>query len=248
MRAVLLLAICLIFASPARGDGAANSAAFDEPRVTLSFSGADLLETLYRLFQGTGFSYEAPRDAPEMFSADLENVPLETALRVVLEPRGFTFTREGRLYRIARREGYRSVAEQLEEEDRALERRRIIESIQRPPRREPRPRVRFAHAPALAGFAPRPVTGMLPGTYLNGSWVLPSLPANPRPTQPAPEQGGSQTLRLGPLAIALPEGFRLLPGGGFELALPAEGTTSIQGPLGPHTIPFTAPGIVIRRR
>jgi hypothetical protein len=245
---VLLIAFSLIFGSLAHGDGAPNTAASDEPRVTLSFSGADLLETLYRLFQGTGFSYEAPRNTPETFSVDLENVPLETALRVVLEPRGFTFAREGRLYRIARREGHRSVSEQLEEEERALERRRIIESIQRLPRREPRPRVRFAHAPALAGFAPRPVTGMPPGTYLNGSWAVPAVTPYPRRVQPAPPQSGSQALRLGPLTLPLPEGFRLLPGGGFELALPAEGTTSIQGPLGSYTIPFTAPGIVIRRR
>ena len=83
-------------------------------------------------------------------------------------------------------------------EERALERRRIIESIQRLPRREPRPRVRFAHAPALAGFAPRPVTGMLPGTYLNGSWAVPAVTPYPRRVQPAPPQSGSQALRLWP--------------------------------------------------
>ena len=81
---MLLIAFSLIFGSLAHGDGAPNTAASDEPRVTLSFSGADLLETLYRLFQGTGF-HEAPETRPRHSS--IWRMPLETALRVVLEPR-----------------------------------------------------------------------------------------------------------------------------------------------------------------
>lgn len=249
MRTLLLVSLSLVLVSPARGAEAPEAPAPEVPRVTTSFSGADLIETLYHLFRDTGLRYEAPRDARETFSADLEDVPLEKALRVVLEPRGFTFTREGDLYRIEKREGHRSVGERLAEEEKALERRHAAEFIQRPPQKPERPRVRFVHGPGLVGFAPRAVTGMAPGTYVNNSWAMPQSAAGvPRRTTPVNRERNSRSLGIGPFKIPIPDGFRLLPGGGFELALPAEGETVVSGPLGSYTIPFTAPGITIRRR
>lgn len=249
MRALLLVTLSLVFGSLARGAEAPEASAPGMPRVTASFSGADLIETLYHLFHGTDLRYEAPRNTRETFTASLDGVPLEKALRVVLEPRGFAFSREGDLYRIEKREGHRSIGERLAAEEQALERKHAAEMTQRLPRRPERPRVRFVHGAGLVGFTPRPVTGMPAGTYVNGSWAQPQVsPGGPGRSVSVSRPRGSQSLSVGPFKIPIPDGFRLLPGGGFELALPAEGEMVISGPLGSYTIPFTAPGITIRRR
>jgi len=237
--------------APAAAPAAPPEAAPEVPLVTVSFSGVDLLGALHRLFIGTGLRYEYPKDAKERFSASFEDVPLGKALRALLEPYAYTFTREGDLYRVTRKEGSLSVQERLEKDRKAHEREWWIAQSKKPPRVEggERSRVRFADASSAGFRMPRFSLGRQAGPYRGGVlWTTaPAVPYAPwaitgGPIQSTPRREGSRSLQLGPWSISLPEGLTLLPGGGWELFTPAEGEASTTGPLGMFRVPFTGGG------
>ncbi len=225
---------CLLMLLPAL-----PAAAEAAPRVTVNLKGADLTEALFYVFLGTGLRFEAPPGTQESITASLEAMPLDKVLRVLLEPRGYTFQREGDLYRITRKEGYELPGEKLKREAEARARRQEAERARRPRRVEP-PSVRFLNAPGLVSVTTRPAGGLplsLPYPLPGSSGPLLSAPLRSRPTT------------LGPLTVELPAGLRLFPGGGWEWSIPTEGEVVIHDGLGRRVIPFTGSGgLTIRRR
>ncbi|MBI3948265.1 MAG: hypothetical protein HY321_20280 [Armatimonadetes bacterium] len=211
------------------------------PRITVRFSGADLTETLYRLFLGTGLRCEAPEDFPGTFSCDLEEIPLDKALRLLLEPRGLTVTRDGDRFLIARREGFVSPAEQVEKERQERLRRLMIELSRRPRPQAEQPNVRFLYGAARVWNDYH----LPPGYDVAPMW-LPPIHAPAPVTTAAPP---SRFLNLGPLSIPLPPGLSIQPRGGWELVIPSEGEVTTTTPFGTFTT--TVPGsggLTFRRR
>lgn len=250
MRRLLTFSACVAALVIAWGGALADTESSSPPampRVTARFSGADLTETLYRLFLGTNLRYEAPQDFPGTFSCDLEEVPLDQALRLLLEPRGLTFTREGNVFRIRRKEGYVPPSEQVEKERQERLRRLMIEQSKKPRPQPERPRVRFLPA---EGHVQIWNTYFLPPGYEDVPiWLLGPGMQSPDQRLVPPAPPASQALQVGPLSISLPPGLRRLPGGGWELFLPNTKEITTTTPLGTFTT--TVPGeggLTIRRR
>ncbi len=211
MSAFRHLVLLLLVAAPALSFAEEAAPARELPHVTISFEKADLSHVLYYLFFDTGLRYEAPKDAGGSITATLEEVPFDKALRLLLEPHGFSFTREGDLYRVTRREEFAQVTDQLRKERLERERRYWIRMSQRPLPITPPRQVRYLEGPAYGLAAPA-----YPGPLLF-------------PYPPASAHEPQRSFRLGPLSIPIPSGLRLLPGGGWEVTLPAEGGVEWNG-------------------
>ncbi len=252
MKALLpcALALALLPQLPALCAETPQTPAAAAPNVTVSFTGADLLEALHRVFVGTNLRYEAPRDVTQRFSINVADVPLEKALHMLLEPRGLAFQREGDLYRVVHKASFRSAGERL---DAGREERLAREwlALTRRPRKPPeRPSVRFLHAPSI-GVSTTSIGGFGPYTP-----AAPIAYYSPAPIAGNVQVTGSRDARhgtgLGPLTLSLPEGVSLgllqqwISGNG--LALPAQGETIIRGPMGETRIPFSGGGSLGVRR
>jgi len=99
LRSLLLLLVLLaLLASLVSGQEA-------ERKVTVTFRDADLRSALGVLFADTGVNYVIGEGVTGMVNANLTNVPLTQALRMILDPLGLTYRQEENVYTIVRKAG-----------------------------------------------------------------------------------------------------------------------------------------------
>lgn len=181
MRAFLpqTLALALLMPFAASAAETSQTPADAVPQVTVSFQGVDLQEALYRVFLGTNLRCEAPRDVPGTFSMNVANVSLDQALKGLLEPRGLTFSRDGQVYRVARKADFQTAAERLARENEEHLRRYQAQLNLRPRRAPEGPTAHFLQLPPQYGGTPSYGGGPLNGvsyshTGSNTSLFFPS--------------------------------------------------------------------------
>ncbi|HOK55183.1 MAG TPA: secretin and TonB N-terminal domain-containing protein [Armatimonadota bacterium] len=101
-----VLSVCLA-AVPALAqttDENVNDSALSQKRITLNVRDADLKTVLMSIFNQAGVNYTFAAEVQGMVTANIDNQPVDVALRLLLSPRGYTWKKTGDVYIVAKRE------------------------------------------------------------------------------------------------------------------------------------------------